>query len=289
MSAALVALGVAIVVGALVAVATTRYQHGQIFKPTRVHGKLSPDPASRGVAFDDVEFSGPDGSPLHGWWLPCSNDASTLLFCHGNRGNLSDRVSSCVFYRQLGLNVFALDYRGYGRSAGRPSEAGLYADALAAWRYLRDERRIDAQDIVVLGRSLGGGVVSHLATQTRPAAVVIEATFTSIADLAREQYPHLPQWGLPRVRFDNLARVGHIESPLMLVHSVDDQIIGFDHGKTLSEHAPAGHRFVPISGAHSGGHLTSGEAYAQPLREFLLDVGLRLKNDASTQGVQRSV
>ncbi len=289
MIALLLALLVTALLVTFAAVALTRYQHRQIFKPTPALGALSPDPASRGVAFDDIEFAGPDGRALHGWWLPCDPAAGTLLFCHGNRGNISDRVDSGVFYRQLGLNVFAFDYRGYGRSPGHPSEDGLYADAHAAWRYLRDQRQIDAAQLVILGRSLGGGVASHLATTTNPAAVVIEATFTSIADVARKHYPNLPHWGLHRIRFDNLARIGRIRSPLMLVHSVDDEVIGFEHAKILSDNAPPGHRFLPISGAHSGGHLTSGAAYAEPLRQFLLDNGLQLVPDVKSQGEQRNV
>jgi fermentation-respiration switch protein FrsA (DUF1100 family) len=285
---ALIALAVLI----LIAVALIlNYQHRQIFKPERARGKLHPDPSAHGIDFEDVYFSGAQGQRLHGWWLPCDPAAGTLLFCHGNRGNLSDRTESCAFYRRLGLNVFAFDYRGYGHSPGRPTEAGLYADAAAAWRYLRDERGVAADEIVVLGRSLGGAVASHLANQVRPAAVVIESTFTSIRSLARELYPRLPHWGLDRIRFDNAKRIGDIDVPLLLVHSTDDQVIGFHHGETLASLAHPQHRFVTISGAHSGGHLTSGDTYTLPLREFLNDAGLRLITDEPGQGAttQRSV
>jgi hypothetical protein len=264
---------------AAVALVILNYQHRQIFKPQRARGKLHPDPSVHGIEFDDVSFVGAEGQQLHGWWLPCDPAAGTLLFCHGNRGNLSQRTESCVFYRRLGLNVFAFDYRGYGHSPGKPTEAGLYADATAAWRYLRDERGIVANEIAILGRSLGGAVASHLASQVRPAAVVIESTFTSIRSLARELYPRLPHWGLDRIRFDNAKRIGDIDVPLLLVHSADDQVIGFHHGETLASLAHPQHRFVTISGAHSGGHLSSGDVYARPLREFLLDAGLRLLPD----------
>lgn len=257
------------------------YQHRQVFKPTPAQGPLTPNPGDHNVEFETVVFDGPDGKPLYGWWLPCSADASTLLFCHGNRGNLSDRVASCLLYRRLGLNVFAFDYRGYGRSPGRPSEHGLYADAQAAWRYLRDERGIDAADIALLGRSLGGGVASHLAQHSRPAAVIIESTFTSIPDLAREHYRNLPRLGLGRMRFDNLGRVARIASPLKMFHSTEDAVIGFHHGEALAEAADC--ELVAIRGAHSGGHIESGELYSAPLIAFLRDCGLRLQPEDESQ------
>ena len=258
--------------------AYTSYQHRQVFKPTPATAPLSPNPGEFDVEYESVEFRGPDQHSLHGWWLPCSPDASTLIFCHGNRGNLSDRTQSCLLYRRLGLNVFAFDYRGYGRSQGRATEKGLYQDAQAAWRYVRDERGIAASDIVLLGRSLGGGVASHLALHAQPAAVVIESTFTSIPDLAREHFRNLPRVGLGRMRFNNLERVAQIASPLQIFHSTEDAVIGFHHAEALA--AAAECTLVPIRGAHSGGHIESGDLYTQPLIEFLRECGLKLRPDA---------
>lgn len=268
-----------LVVIALAARAFFDYQHRQLFKPTPSSGPLSPNPGDHDVAFESVVFPGDQGQDLHGWFLPCGPQgkdpkpqnpgASTLLFCHGNRGNLSDRVQSCLLYRSLGLNVFAFDYRGYGRSPGTPSEQGLYSDAEAAWRYLVENRGIAANDIVILGRSLGGAVASHLALHTQPVAVVIEATFTSIPDLARVHYPRLPMWGLGRMRFDNAARISQIKAPLLLVHSEGDAVIAFSHARALHAIAPKGTQLIGISGAHSDGHITSGDAYLQPLSAFL--------------------
>ncbi|MFK7886058.1 MAG: alpha/beta hydrolase [Gammaproteobacteria bacterium] len=254
------------------------YQHRQVFKPTSVSAPLSPNPGEHDVDFEIVKFDGPGKQPLYGWWLPCSPEASTLIFCHGNRGNLSDRTQSCLLYRRLGLNVFAFDYRGYGRSPGRPTERGLYADAYAAWRYVRDVRGIDAADIALLGRSLGGGVASHLALHTKPAAVIIESTFTSIPDLAREHFRNLPRVGLGRMRFDNVGRVAQISSPLHMFHSTEDAVIGFHHGETLARSANC--PLTPIRGAHSGGHIESGTRYTEPLSEFLRSNGLRMTPDS---------
>ncbi|MEM6639014.1 MAG: alpha/beta fold hydrolase [Pseudomonadota bacterium] len=250
-----------------------RYQNSQLFKPTRARGPLSPNPAEKGVPFESVRF-GSQGR-LHGWFLPRDPKADTLLFCHGNRGNLSDRVGSCLLYHELGFNVFALDYRGYGLSAGRPSEAGLYDDAHEAWRYLVVQRHIPAARLVLLGRSLGGAIASHLATRVTPAAVVIEATFKSVLDLAREHYPNLPTWGLGRMQFDNVARIGKINSPLLLVHSKDDTVINIAHAEALHAKAPPGTELVRIIGEHSNGHITSGDRYTEPLVRFLDQCGVR--------------
>ena len=256
--------------------ALRRYQHTQLFQPTPSSTPLAPNPGNLQLDFEDVVIDGPDGKAIYGWWLPCSPDASTVLFLHGNRGNLSDRIDSLALYRGMGLNVFGIDYRGYGRSPGTPSEPGLYADAHAAWRYLIDTRNLRENDVIILGRSLGGAVASKLASKTHAGAVIIESTFTSIPTLAKEAFPHLPAIGLTRIHFDNLSRIADITAPLLLFHSREDEVIGFHHGEALAAAARAGTRFVEISGAHSGGHLTSGEAYTKPLHKFLLDSGMRL-------------
>lgn len=267
------------------------YLHRQIFKPARSDAPLHPHPGTLGIPFEDVFFHTPSGLRLHGWWLPRDGAAFTLLFCHGNRGNLSDRVDSCALYHRLGLNVFALDYRGYGRSEGRPSESGLYEDARAAWDWLRDERGLAAGRIVILGRSLGGAVASHLASvleaDEQPAAVIIESTFTSIAAMARERYPRLPMWRVRGPRFDNVERIGRIAAPLLLVHSEQDAVIGFHHGRALAASAGRHHHFMTIGGPHAGGHLESGAAYETPLRAFLAAAGVELASD-QPPGEQRS-
>ncbi|MFK8016386.1 MAG: alpha/beta hydrolase [Gammaproteobacteria bacterium] len=270
------ALGVA-AAGAIVGL--RRYQQEQLFKPTASSGPLKPDPGSLNLDFEDIIIDGPAGQPVYAWWLPCSPDASTLLFLHGNRGNLSDRIDSLALYRGLGLNVLGIDYRGYGRSPGKPSEQGLYADAYCAWRYLCVQRQLPPNDIVILGRSLGGAVASELATRVQPGAAVIESTFTSIPRLAKEKYPHLPNLGLTRMAFDNLSRIARISAPLLLVHSREDQVIGLHHAQALANAAPQGTQLITTTGAHSGGHISSGDSYLSPLRRFLVQAGMRMDNE----------
>ena len=134
-----------------------------------------------------------------------------LLFCHGNAGNISHRLESVEVFHRLGLSVLLFDYRGYGQSTGRPSENGLYRDGEAAWRYLRQTRRVDSLDVILYGRSLGGAVATYLAAQHRSGALIVESAFTSVPDVAARHYPYLPVRALARTRFDNLGVfLGHM-------------------------------------------------------------------------------
>ncbi len=263
---------------ALAILALRAYKLSRVFQPVRASAPLEPNPRDLGLDFEDVHIAGGAGT-LHGWWVPSGHAAPTLLMCHGNAGNIAWRVESVAFYRHLGFNVLIFDYRGYGLSAGRPSEQGLYDDAASVWRYLTEERGVAASDIVLLGRSLGGGVATHLALECEPGAVIIESTFTSINDLARERYPRLPLWRLPWASFDNASRIAAIRSPLLLVHSVEDEVIPFAHGEKLNRIRGNKRELVRIHGSHSGGYFASGEAYAAPIREFLEDTGFTLTAD----------
>src|SRR5699024_9879685 len=141
------------------------------------------DPPAAGLAFEDVTFDTEDDRQLHGWFVPSDDTSTTVLYFHGNAGNISGRLETIKLLHSLGLNVFIFDDRGYGKSEGSSSEKGTYRDAAAAWNYLTQSRGIDAGKIVVMGRSLGGSIAAWLAARKNPAALVIESTFTSAADL----------------------------------------------------------------------------------------------------------
>jgi fermentation-respiration switch protein FrsA (DUF1100 family) len=165
--------------------------------------------------------------------------------------------------------VLIFDYRGYGKSEGRPSETGTYRDADAAWRYLLDVRGIPAGGVVIFGRSLGAAVAADLASRTRPAAVILESAFTSVPDMAAGIYPWLPVRLLSRYRYDNLGKVARIDRPLLLVHSRQDEIIPFAHGARLFEQAHGPKQFLEIQGGHNDAFLTSRRAYTHGLKSFL--------------------
>ena len=166
---------------------------------------LQAAPTDIGLDFEDVTIGTADGERLHGWFVPAPGARGTLLFFHGNAGNISHRLESIAIFHGLGLDVLIIDYRGYGQSSGSPSEAGTYADAQAAWKYLVEERGLPPDRIVVFGRSLGGAVGAWLASPRgggrQPAALIIESAFTSGADMARRLYPVYPARLLTRLRY----------------------------------------------------------------------------------------
>jgi len=239
-------------------------QDRMVFFPTAT---LVTTPDRHGLAFEDVELTAEDGVPLHGWFLPSPDARATLLFFHGNGGNLSHRIDSLRIFHDLGLSVFILSYRGYGRSGGRPGELGTRRDATAAWRYLRENRGVPADQIVLFGRSLGAAVAAELAVRETPGAVILESPFTSAADLGGELYPWLPVRLLLRHQYDVLGQVEAISAPLLVVHSRHDEIVPFHHGREIAAAAGAG--LLELRGGHNDAFLRSREAYVEGLRAFL--------------------
>ena len=179
-----------------------------VFFPT---GELVDDPGAWDVPFEDVSFDAPDGVGLHGWFIPGSDD-KTLVWFHGNGGNISHRVDEIVeIHRRIGVNVFIFDYRGYGRSEGSPTEAGTYLDAQGAMQYLRSRQDVDGDLLVLFGRSLGAAVAVEVATKHEVHAVVLQSAFTSAAAMARRHYWFLPGLGnLVRTKYDSLSRRGYV-------------------------------------------------------------------------------
>ena len=226
-------------------------------------------PAAVGLAYEDVALQTVDDIRLHAWFIPAENPRATVLFCHGNAGNISHRLDSIRLLHSLGLQVLIFDYRGYGKSEGRPSEKGTYRDVDAAWHYLREVRGLTEAGIIIFGRSLGAAVAADLASRTRPAAVILESAFTSVPDMAAEFYPWLPVRLLSRYRYDNLGKVARIARPLLLVHSRQDEIIPFAHGERLFGRAREPKQFLELTGGHNDAFLTSRKAYTHGLKSFL--------------------
>lgn len=237
---------------------------------------LEGTPADAGWTYEDVRLAAADGVRLHGWWIPAPADAArsprlTVLFLHGNAGNISHRMEKLAILRGLGADVLILDYRGYGASEGRPGEAGLHRDALAAWHELAVRRGIDPRTIVLFGESLGTAVAAGLAAEVAAGGVVLEAAFTSVGDVARDLYPFLPlRWAL-RHRFDTLARIGAIAAPVLLLHSRDDELFPPRHAERLAA-AAADATVVALRGGHNDAFLVSAEVYRRALDEFLARV-----------------
>jgi uncharacterized protein len=250
----------------LLALMLALLQSRLVFFPTRA---LEGTPAQTGLAYQDVWLTTEDGVRLHGWWVPVEGALGTVLFFHGNAGNISHRLVSLHTFHRLGYNTLIFDYRGYGRSDGSPSEKGTYLDADAAWRHLVVERGIPPEQVALFGRSMGGAVAAALAEKQAPGAVILESTFTSIPDLGAELYPWLPVRLLARIRYETLERVPRITAPLLVVHSRDDEVIPFRHGQRIWEAAREPKQFLEISGGHNDGFFTAAPSYEQGIGDFL--------------------
>jgi fermentation-respiration switch protein FrsA (DUF1100 family) len=234
--------------------------------PTR---ELTATPSRIGLDYKAVTLSTGDGVRLSAWFIPHPAPRATLLFFHGNAGNISHRLESIRLFHELGLAVFIIDYRGYGKSEGSPTEAGTYLDAMAAWQYLVYARHIPQQTIVIFGRSLGGAIAAELATRTRAGALVIESSFTSAPNMAARLYPWLPVRWLSRFRYDTQRALDAVACPVLIIHGREDEVIPFAEGSELYARAREPKRFLELRGGHGDGFLVSGEDYIRGIDDFL--------------------
>lgn len=251
---------------ALVCLAAYIMQGRLVFFPT---DEDAGKPSDVGLDYKDVTFAGPDGRDRHGWMIPVADARYTLLFCHGNAGNITHRLESIRQFVDAGLSVFIFDYGGYGKSRGRPSESGTYGDALAAWDYLVETEGVDPARIILFGRSLGAAVAIDLATRESPRALIVESAFTSAVDIGARAYPWLPVRYLARVRYDNMKKVPHIRAPKLFIHSLEDRTVPFGMGKRLYNRAARPKTFVRLRGTHDDGFIVSADVYMEALRKFL--------------------
>lgn len=259
------ALGAGVIYSAM-ALLVFVFQSSLIYFP---RSELVATPKDAGLQFESVSFTTSDGILLHGWHVPHPTPAATVLFCHGNGGNISHRLESLLQFHRMNLSVFIFDYRGYGRSNGKPDEHGTYADVEAAWQYLSDDRGIPADSIVLFGRSLGGAIAAWLAQKHTPGALIIESSFTSIPDVGAQLYPFLPVRFLSRFQYNTLAYIRSARCPVLIIHSRDDEMMPFSHGQKLFDAAPEPKRFLEIRGGHNDGFLISGRMYEEGFRSFL--------------------
>ncbi len=226
-------------------------------------------PSDIGLDYEDVVFKTTDGVQLHGWYVSANQARGVILFFHGNAGNISHRLDSIEFFHRLGFSVFIIDYRGYGRSEGKTDEQGTYRDAEAAWRHLIENRGIDPGKIVIFGRSLGASIAAWLASRTSPAALILESAFTSAPDLGKHHYRFLPVRALTRIHYDTQSYIESVSVPTLVVHSADDEIVPFAHGRKLFSLASEPKAFVELQGGHNDGFFVSRVRYTEALGKFL--------------------
>lgn len=256
----------------------TRIETAFIYFPSR---EIFLTPAALGVPFEEVRFRAADGVHLHGWFVPAREEeggtppgpAPTLVWFHGNGGNLSHRVENIALLREsLRAHIFIFDYRGYGLSEGSPSEDGTYRDAEGAVRYVLSRRDVAGDRVVLFGRSIGASVAVEEALRRPPAGLILESPFTSIAEMARHHYL-LPLGPLLKTRYDTLAKIGKVRVPLLILHGDRDHIVPLRMGRTVFEAAPEPKDFYVIRGAgHNDTYVTGGGPYFLRLKSFLEDL-----------------
>lgn len=246
-------------------------QSSLVFLPEMDRG-FRASPTDIGLPFNPLRLATTDGETLDGWFVPADMQRATrglVIFFHGNAGNIGHRLDYLRMFHDLGLATLIIDYRGYGRSSGAPSEEGTYLDAAAAWQHATQVLGFAAGRIVFFGESLGGGVAAQLAAENRPAALILASTFTSVPDMGADLYPLLPIRLLARIRYDTLARLPQIACPVLVIHSRNDDIIPFAHGRRLFEAARQPKQFLEIEGGHNEGFVFGEKHWIKQLDGFL--------------------
>ena len=237
-----------------------------LYSPER---DVSDTPDELGLDFEDVVFKSADGLDLSGWYIPAKNSKHTILFCHGNGGNMAHRLDSINIFHNLGLNCFIFDYRGYGDSRGKPSEEGTYMDAMAAYKWLTGEKKMPAVNIIIFGRSLGGSIAAQLAGKVEARALIVESAFTSYVDIGKEYYPYMPVRWFARFGYKTIDYIRNVRCPVMLIYSGNDEIVPFKFGLELYEAANEPKEFIEIFGSHNDCFLASSEIYTEVWEKWL--------------------
>jgi len=236
-------------------------------------------PKTVGLKFQDIRLTTDDGTALHGWLMPYPEARFTLLHFHGNAGNISHRLHLYEQWHRMGLSVLAIDYRGYGKSEGTPSEAGFYSDARAAWNELIKRQKIPASQIIIAGRSLGSAMAAKLATETKPAALVLETPFTNIPDMAATHYPWIiPIRFLTQTQFDTLDLISQVDAPTMVISAANDEIVPEAMSEKIYAAAHGPKFSIKLSGNHNDFDISSSSTYAKTWHRWLnqLEGGVKL-------------
>lgn len=235
--------------------------------------QLHATPEALGLPYEEVVVPTADGETLHGWYIPGKaqgpGSGFTVLFLHGNAGNISHRLESLAIFHALGASTFIIDYRGYGQSTGSPSVRGVQEDARAAWNTLLASKGLNPSQVVLFGRSLGGAVAASLAGEVAPAGLIFESSFTSLYDVASDMFPYLPVSLFLPQDFNTLASLkGKTAMPLLVLHSQADEIIPYHLGRKVFAAYPGPKTFVEMQGGHNRGFAETGAAYGAALECF---------------------
>lgn len=243
-------------------------QDDYIYFPER---KITATPLTFGIPYEDLHVPASDGISVNCWLIRAGDPTGAVVFAHGNGGNLGDRVEKYLLLRDLGLTVFAFDYRGYGNSGGSPSEEGFYLDAEAVVSEA-GRRGFGGGNLILYGESIGGAVAAKVAAKSGAAGLIIESSFTSAAEMAKHYYPAFPVKLIMRSEFDTLRSMRSCACPVLVMHSPGDDIIPYRMGLHLYESAPGPKRFARLEGGHNGGGILVSAEAREDLRSFVKDL-----------------
>lgn len=260
-------LPIAVIYGCVVGLVFLLQSH-LVYYP-QIGREVNATPQAYGLPYEEVELATEDGERIVGWWVPAPDARGTVLIFHGNAGNVSQRLDYLAMFHRLRYTSFIIDYRGFGRSSGTPSEEGTYRDAAAAWRYLTERRGVAPGDIVIFGESLGGAVASWLAARHPARALILHSTFTSALDLGAQVYWFLPVRLISRFHYDNLAHLKEVKAPVLVIHSREDDIVPYAHGERLYQAAREPKELLVLRGGHNDAFVFMREEWMRALGEFL--------------------
>lgn len=245
------------------------FEHGQIYRPDKEWVTTG---AEVGRPFQDIYFDSTDGIRLNAWFFPADADSPrrrfAILICHGNGGNISYRTVLCRVLLRVGVSVMVFDYRGYGRSEGTLNEEGTYRDAQAAHAWLR-EQGFAPENIIAFGESLGGGIASELAVRERVGGLILQSTFTNIADIGAELFPWLPVRWLHTIKYDTQKKLAQVRVPVLVMHSRGDGLIKFHHAEKNFAAAQEPKMFWEIDGEHNYTSTSDHDRWAEGVNNFL--------------------
>jgi pimeloyl-ACP methyl ester carboxylesterase len=235
--------------------------------------EIARTPADLGMSHRELHFATSDGERLYGWWITCERTPVNghILMCHGNGGNIGDRLIDADLLRGAAFNVLLFDYRGYGRSTGRPDEQGTYRDAVAARQTLLRQPECDSARVIYLGESLGGAIALALAVQAPPMGLILQSTFTSLRAVARHHYPVIPSAVVPDA-YPSIRRIARVRAPLLSLHGDRDEVVPLSEGRALFEAAPEPKRMHVFEGLGHSDLVTAGTEYARVIKEWAEDL-----------------
>ena len=230
-------------------------------------------PSSGLVSREDVHFIADDGVKLHGWYVSSKGSNTTLLWFHGNAGNITHRLDNIEMLKPLNLDIFIFDYRGYGKSEGEPNEEGIYLDSQAAYDWVVKVKKIIPQKIILFGRSLGGVCAVEVASKNPAAGIILESTFPSAGKMARTIFPVLPLGWAIKSRFDAIGKVSNLKLPKLFLHGTRDEIVPYKLGRELFSAAAEPKTFYDIEGAgHNDTFLVGGAGYFNSIDKFIKSI-----------------